>query len=112
MNHHGGVVLVDGYVYGFSKDILTCLDFKTGRTMWRERSVGKGSLVAADGMLYVLGEQGGVALVRANPEAYEEVSRFDIEVERKSWAHPVVTGGRLYLRNRAKLMCYDVKPRA
>ena len=55
-NHHGGVVLVDGYLYGFNDAILTAIKFETGKMAWRDRSVGKGSLTYADGHLYILGE--------------------------------------------------------
>ncbi|MFT8131071.1 hypothetical protein, partial [Salmonella enterica] len=55
-NHHGGVVLVNGTLYGFDNAILTALEFQTGRVLWRDRSVGKGSLTYADGNLYVLSE--------------------------------------------------------
>ena len=55
-NHHGGMVLVDGYLYGFNDLILTCLEFATGNVMWRDRSVGKGSVTYADGHLYIQGE--------------------------------------------------------
>ncbi|MEK7831622.1 MAG: PQQ-binding-like beta-propeller repeat protein, partial [Acidobacteriota bacterium] len=51
MNHHGGMVLVNGYLYGFSNAILTCIEFNTGKVMWKDRSVGKGSISYADGML-------------------------------------------------------------
>ncbi len=110
MNHHGGMVLVNGYLYGFSNAILTCLDFNTGKVMWRDRSVGKGSLTYADGMLYLLGENQTVGLAVANPEAYVERGRFSIkDLGRESWAHPVVVGGKLYIRNQNELTCYDVK---
>mgnify|MGYP003694248523 CR=1 FL=1 len=66
-NHHGGVVLVNGYIYGFNNSILTCIDFATGNTMWRHRSVGKGSLTYADGNLYLLGEDNVVGLAEAVP---------------------------------------------
>src|SRR5262249_7788737 len=56
MNHHGGVVLVDGHIYGFSNAILTCMEFTTGKVLWRNRSVGKGSLTYADGNLFLLSE--------------------------------------------------------
>ena len=108
-NHHGGVVLVDGYLYGFHNSILTCLEFATGRVVWRDRSVGKGSLTVADGRLYVLGENHGVALVEATPEGYRETGRFAIaDRGLPSWAHPVVSGGRLYIRNQDVLSSYDV----
>jgi outer membrane protein assembly factor BamB len=110
MNHHGGMVLVDGYLYGFSNSVLTCIEFNTGKVMWRERSVGKGSITYADGMLYLLGEKQLVGLAEANPKAYVEKGRFPItDHGRDSWAHPVVLGGKLYIRNQNELTCYDVK---
>ena len=110
MNHHGGMVLVNGYLYGFSNAILTCIEFNTGKVMWKDRSVGKGSISYADGMLYLLGEKQLVGLAEANPSAYVEKGRFPINDRGwDSWAHPVVVGGKLYIRNQNELTCYDVK---
>jgi len=110
MNHHGGVVLVGGNLYGFSNDILACLDFATGKSRWRNRSVGKGSLTYADGNLYLLSEKNVVGLAAATPEGYVEKGRFTVEDQGlPSWAHPVVCGGRLYIRNQSILGCYNVK---
>jgi outer membrane protein assembly factor BamB len=109
-NHHGGVVLVDGYVYGFSNAILTCLEFATGKVMWRHRSVGKGSLTYADGRLYLLGEDNVVGLAAASPAGYTEYGRFRIADQGlPSWSHPVVSGGTLYIRNQATLAAYDIR---
>jgi outer membrane protein assembly factor BamB len=78
--------------------------------MWRERSVGKGSITYADGMLYLLGEKQLVGLAEANPKSYVEKGRFPInDLGRDSRAHPVVLGGKLYIRNQNELTCYDVK---
>src|SRR6202035_2092750 len=77
-NHHGGVVLVNGYLYGFNNSILTSLEFATGKVMWRDRSVGKGSLTYADGSLYILGEDNIVGLAEATPMGYREEGRFRI----------------------------------
>ena len=111
-NHHGGVILVDGYLYGFNNSILTCLEFATGKMMWRHRSVGKGSLTYADGHLYILSENSRVGLVEAVPDGYRERGRFQIPDEgRPSRAHPVVSGGRLYVRNQGTLASYDVRAR-
>ena len=111
-NHHGGVVLVDGYLYGFNNSILTCLEFATGKMMWRHRSVGKGSLTYADGHLYILSENNRVGLVEAVPDGYRERGRFQIPDEGwPSRAHPVVSGGRLYARNQGTLASYDVRAR-
>lgn len=109
-NHHGGVVLVNGYIYGFSNSILTCIEFATGKKMWSDRSVGKGALTYADGMLFLMGENNLVGLAEATPSGYKEKGRFSIADSGKpSWAHPVVAGGKLYIRNQGELAAYDVK---
>lgn len=109
-NHHGGVVLVNGYIYGFSNAILTCIEFGTGKVMWKDRSVGKGSLTYADGHLYLLSENNVVGLAEASPQGYKEKGRFSIADQGwPSWAHPVVAGERLYIRNQGMLTCYNVK---
>ena len=111
-NHHGGVLLINGYLYGFNNSILTCLEFATGKVAWRDRSVGKGTLTYADGNLYLLGENNVVGLAEATPDGYREKGRFQIEDQGwPSWAHPVVCGGKLYIRNWGTLACYDVKAR-
>jgi outer membrane protein assembly factor BamB len=114
-NHHGGVILLDGYLYGSRwTPGWTCLEWKTGRTMYTERGVGKGSLTYADGMLYTLSEGGQMGLVPATPENHTVVSRFQLPVggEGPVWAHPVVCGGRLYLRHGDFLYAYDVRRRS
>jgi outer membrane protein assembly factor BamB len=109
-NHHGGVVLVNGYLYGYHNAILTCLEFATGRMAWRNRAVGKGALSYAEGHLYIVGEDQVVGLVEANPAAYREKGRFQIrDLGLPTWAHPVVSGGRLYIRNQATLASYDIR---
>jgi outer membrane protein assembly factor BamB len=109
-NHHGGVILVNGYLYGFNNSILTCLAFGTGESMWRHRSVGKGTLTYADGNLYLLGEDNVVGLAEATPGGYREKGRFKIADQGlPSWAHPVVSGGKLYIRNQSTLATYDIK---
>jgi outer membrane protein assembly factor BamB len=108
-NHHGGIVKFGDHMYGFGNGGLICMDFATGEIAWRDRSVGKGSLAVADGLLFLLGEGHEVALATATPDGYEEQGRFKIESHgRPSWAHPVVAGGRFYVRNQGDLTCYDV----
>ena len=112
-NHHGGVVLVDGYLYGFSDAILTCLEFATGNQMWRDRSVGKGSVTYADGHLYLQSENNVVGLAEATASGYHEKGRFNIpDKGLPSWAHPVISDGRLYVRNQDTLLAYDIKAAA
>lgn len=109
-NHHSSSVLIGDYLYGFSSSILTAMRFDTGEVVWRDRSVGKGSLVYADGNLYCLSENGVVGLVEATPEGYREKGRFRIPQDSlPTWSHPVVAGGRLYLRDQDTIYAYDVR---
>jgi outer membrane protein assembly factor BamB len=110
-NQHGGMVLVDGYLYGANDpDQLVCLDFKTGKEKWRQRA-GKGSIAYADGRLYYRVEKGPIVLVEANPEKYVERGRFDQPERSKqaAWPHPVIANGKLYIRDQGVLLCFDVK---
>jgi outer membrane protein assembly factor BamB len=113
VNHHGGVVRVGDYLYGYSDGKgWVCQEFKTGRLVWRDKGVGKGSLTCADGHLYLRSEggDGAVALVEASPQGYRETSRFDQPDRSRepSWSHPVIAGGRLYLRDQDVLLSYNV----
>jgi len=116
-NHHGGVVLLGGYIFGAGhesgKGRWVCLDWTTGKTMWAAEGVGKGSLTCAEGLLYTMNEKRGVALVRATPEKYTSLGQFEIPKGGRgaSWAHPVVCGGRLYIRHGNFLYCYNVEKR-
>src|SRR5208282_5003211 len=101
-------------VYGTTNNVLVCLDFKSGEVKWQDRSVGKGSITAADGHVYVRGEKSGkVALVEATPAAFKETGRLDQPDRTKynAWPYPVIAGGCLYLRDSDRLLCYDVKGR-
>jgi outer membrane protein assembly factor BamB len=109
-NHHSSSVLIGDYLYGFSSAILTAVKFDTGEIAWRDRSVGKGSLVFADGNLYCFSENGVVGLVEATPTGYKEKGRFRIPQDSlPTWTHPVVAGGRLYLRDQDTIYAFDVK---
>jgi outer membrane protein assembly factor BamB len=118
-NHHGGVVRVGDYVYGYSDgEGWVCQDMRTGKNVWEEKNkLDKGSLTCAEGRLYCYGENNGtVVLIEATPEGWKECGRFQIprqtEKPRKHghiWTHPVVAGGRLYLRDQDLIFCYDVR---
>jgi len=111
-NHHGGVVLWDGYLYGSTlAGAWVCLRWSDGQAMYTARGIGKGSLTSADGMLYTFSERGRMALVEATPKGHELLGQFAIPAggEGPSWAHPVVCGGRLYVRYDDSLHAYDVK---
>jgi len=118
-NHHGGMILLDGYLYGASGGneggALVCLDFKTDKVMWDQRQNGqrraKGSLAFADGLLYYRMEDDTIVLIEPDPKQYTERSRFQ-QPNRTSlpaWSHPVVANGRLYIRDQDVLFSYDVK---
>jgi alcohol dehydrogenase (cytochrome c) len=111
VNQHGGMVLVGDHVYGANESQLLCVDFKTGTVVWRARGAGKGSVLAVDGMIIHRGEDGTVCLVEANPKEYKELGRFKqpSRSSERAWAYPVVAGGKLYLRDKNTLLCYDLK---
>jgi len=110
-NHHGGVVLVDGHLYGtgHNRRGWWCLDFHTGEPAHRAK--GKGAVTYADGMLYFLDEGGTMHLVEAKPAAHRRVSSFRVPSGGKGlyWSHPVVVGGRLYIRHADRLYAYHIK---
>ena len=120
-NHHGGVVLVDKHLYGFSDGGgLTCQDWKSGERVWNESGQGiqKGSVHYADGLLYCLDEKEGSAfLAEATPDGFKEKGRFPLPektklregTKGKVWTHPVVLNGKLYLRDQDLFWCFDVK---
>ncbi len=108
--HHGGIVKVGDYMYSAGAGPLICMEFKTGKIAWQSRSAGKGSLCVADEMLYILGEGHEVALAEVTPEGYREHGRFQIKGHgRPAWAHLIVTGGRMYVRDQESLTAYDVQ---
>jgi hypothetical protein len=114
-NKHGGIVLVGDHLYGDSDDagIPFCAELMTGNVVWKKRGTGKGSatVVAADGHLYVRFADGTLALAKADPADYVEVTTFKIPGSdaRPSWSHSVILDGRLYLREQDKILCYDLR---
>lgn len=116
-NHHGGLLLIDGYIYSGHKHnngFPICVEMETGKVIWGgdERGPGKGSaaITYADGHLVFRYQDGVVALIEATPEGYRLKGQFTPEFqERESWAHPVILDGMLYLREQDKLMCYDLR---
>lgn len=111
-NHHGSVLLSDGHLYGAGHEARGwfCLDFHTGKKLWQTEE-GKGSLTYADGRLYCLDETGKISLVKAIPEKWDVVGSFRPPRGGRGafWAHPVVYGGRLYIRHAEKLLVYDIR---
>lgn len=115
--HHGGVVEIDGYIYGSNwlnnaNGNWCCIDWNTGKKMWEESWNCKGSIIAAEGMLYIYDEKrGNVGLVRATPEKFDLVSSFQITKGANGpfWAHPVIHNGVLYIRHTTALMAFDIK---
>jgi outer membrane protein assembly factor BamB len=109
-NHYSTSVLVGDYLYGYNDSILTAMQFSTGKVAWKNRSVGKGSVVYADKRLYLLSEDGVAGLADPTPDAYKEVSRFTIaHGSLPTWSPPVIANGTLYLRDQDNLTSYDIK---
>ena len=108
--HHGGYIIEGGCIYGNNGGGWACLDLKTGQKKWSAKGVGKGSITFADGMLYLFGENGGqVGLATCSPEGLQMKGQFKVKGSGESWAHPVVIGGKMYIRYDTNLYCFDVK---
>ena len=120
-NHHGNVALVGEHIFGFSEGKgWMCQEFQTGDVAWMERSkLRAGSMTCADGRIYCYSEDDGTAvLIEASPTGWTESGRFKIPERATSrkprgriWTPPVVSGGRLFLRDQELLFCFDVKSR-
>lgn len=106
-NYFSTSVLLDGYLYGFNNTVLTCMDFKTGETQWRQRGFNRGSVLAADGKLIIFGERGKLALAEVSPKEYREISKFQM-FEGRCWSVPTLSGGKLFIRNEKELVCLDL----
>jgi hypothetical protein len=113
--HHGGVVLVDGFIYGSNwlnnaKGKWCCIEWKTGKTMFEKEWKTKGSIIANEGMLYCYEEKtGNMALVKATPEDFSIVSSFKVPLGKgPCWAHPTIKDGVLYVRHGNALMAYKI----
>ena len=111
------MILVDGFLYGCGCRLggkgFFCVDFRTGETKYTNRTLGKVSITYADGMLYCLSDKCKTSLVAITPEGFDVVSQFDLPRRSRalSLCHPVVCGGRLYLRHDQNLYVYDVRAR-
>ena len=111
INHHGGVVLVGENIYGFSDGKgWKCLDFKTGASVWESKKLGKGTLLCADGHLYLRAESGGsLVLIEATPTGWQETGRFETDrTSKNAWAHLAISGGKLFVRDQDALLCYTI----
>ena len=114
----GGVVLVDGHVYGYSETGgWACQNLRSGEIVWSDRrSLGRGSIAFADGRLYCRAESGGeVVLLEPSTKGWSEKGRFTLPKESdarrpsgRAWTHPVIADGKLYLRDQSLLFCYDI----
>jgi outer membrane protein assembly factor BamB len=115
--HHGGVVVIDGYIYGAnwlsnSDGNWCCIEWTTGKKMWEEHWNNKGSIIAADGLIYIYDEKNGnVGLVKPDPQKFNLISSFKVTLGSAGpyWAHPVIHNGLLYIRHSNALMTYDIK---
>ncbi len=111
-NHHGGVVLVDGHVYGATGSTFRCVELESGDGIFNERSAGKGAVLYIGEQRFILRtESGPVALIEASPDGLKELSQFKQphRSDHRAWPHPVIANGKLYLRDQDVLLCYDVR---
>jgi len=106
-NQFSSAVLAGDYVYGFDNGTLKCVKVQTGEERWKQRGLGHGSLILADGLLVVLSEGGKLVLADATPDAYHERATFQA-LEGRCWSGPSLAGGKLFLRNREQMEAFDL----
>jgi outer membrane protein assembly factor BamB len=106
-NKFSSSVLHEGYIYGLDEAILACMDAATGELKWKGGRYGYGQLLLASGRLIISSESGEIALVKASPEKYEELARFQA-IEGKTWNVPAIADGRLIVRNTAEMACFRI----
>lgn len=101
------LVEYQGHAYGFDGALFTCIDVATGERDWKGGRYGKGQVLLQEesGLLLVATETGEVVLLKADPQASQELGRFQA-IEGKTWNHPVLVGDRLYVRNAEQAACY------
>lgn len=107
--YYNDMVVHRNYIYGFDTDLLTCIDLNDGKRKWKAKGYGNGQvlLLADQDMLLVLSEKGEVALVETNPESHVQKAKFQA-LEGKTWNHPVIAHGKLFVRNGAEAACYSL----
>lgn len=115
-NHHGGMVLVGDHLYGghgHNRGLPVCIELKTGKPVWKaDKQPGSGSAAVAfaDGCFYLRNENAVMVLIAATPEGYQLKGSFKLAAKNgPSWPHPVISGGKLFLRDNDNLMCYDIQ---
>jgi outer membrane protein assembly factor BamB len=106
-NKFNSSVLYQGYVYGLDEQILACIDPKTGDVKWKGGRYGYGQILLAGGYIIVLTEDGEVVLVRATPEAHQEIARFKA-IEGRTWNIPAIDNGLLLVRNASEMVCFRI----
>jgi outer membrane protein assembly factor BamB len=109
-NKFNSSVIQNGYAYGLDEGILTCVDLATGDRKWKGGRYGYGQVIFASDHLIVISEQGELALVKASPDKYEEVTKFQA-IEGKTWNYPAIANGKLLVRNGNEMACYNIAAR-
>jgi outer membrane protein assembly factor BamB len=111
--YYNDLVIYKDHLYGFDGNFFTCVTLADGQKKWRERGYGNGQvlLLADQGLLLILSEKGDVALVEATPEKHKEIARIPA-IKGKTWNHPVLAHGKLFVRNGEEMACFQLKEEA
>jgi outer membrane protein assembly factor BamB len=113
-NLMGGIIVNGGYIYGsvYRKNVWCCVNAATGVTIYSSDKLNDGNIIQADGLYYCYTEKGEIALVNATSDSFNVISRFAVPLGTdQHWSHPVISGGKLYVRHGNALMAFNVKNR-
>ena len=110
-NSYNVPVFANDFIFAYTTRILTCVDPETGRAVWKSRQPGDGFLIAVDGHLLITTKRGGLHLVKATADGYEEVTQMEL-FEDLVWAIPAYRDNALYLRSLGEIARVDIVPKS
>lgn len=110
----GGSVLIEGNLFGSIGDTMACVDYLTGSIKWQDRGIGSSAICFADGRLYLHSIKNELAMIEASPDGYKLLGKCTPpgttdHGTAKAWTHPVISNGRIYIRDQGDIWCYDIK---
>jgi outer membrane protein assembly factor BamB len=111
--HFGTMIRLGDYLYFSSGDnvaLMTCVNLRSGEIVWQQRGFAKAQLVAADGKLILLDEDGTLALLEPTQKELRTLAKAPV-LQNTAWTPPTLAGATLYLRDRKNLIALDLSAR-
>lgn len=102
-------VLYEDHVYGLDEGIMMCIDPYTGKKKWKKGRFGNGQILITGDQILIMGEKGDLAIVKANPEKYQEVARTKVLTKSvKVWNPHALVDGQVFVRDHVEMASFDL----